>query len=178
MSLPDKEEKKFYRQQKDIGWVKAVYTKQQKIRFRNRFYTHTETEELKDEFPHQVLTNIVGRPTQEKLRLLRVEMTAKSASIPSSRGGGDYRHMIFLMTPAKFATFSNAVFDVPTNTGNNPKIPRGSEAIEIIELQRGHAVEEAEYKLFHKVDKVLKQKLLTAADEIFVKSLKMSLLLT
>ena len=121
----------------------------------------TETEKLKYEFPHLVLTKIVGQPTQETLRLLRAEMTANSPSIPSSRGGGNHGHMILLMTPAKILTYSTTVFDPPENPSKNPKIPRGLEAIKIIELQRVHAKEVAKHKLFHRVDKVLKQQLLT-----------------
>ena len=116
-----------------------------------------ETEKLKDDFPRPVLTKIFSGNTQETLRLLLAEMTAYSASITRSRGGGDHGYMILLMTPTKFATYSSTVFNVRINPVDNRKISRGSEAIEIIVLQRVHAKEVTEYKWFHRVDKVLKK---------------------
>jgi hypothetical protein len=122
-------------------------------------------------FPFSTAPPIVGEPNYESIANLHRELNANAASIQSHLGNGQLGFLSLTFPPAVYATLSATAFIPPVNPGPTPTIPEGSTGPQIAEIRFSFTSATAIFKDYSLADKALKQLLLSAVDDMFVRSL-------
>ena len=99
-------------------------------------------------------------------------LNVNSSSVHSDGGDGMNGLLILTVSTTTYCTVSTTAFVIPINPGVSPTIPRNAQEIEINELNRHHQRQIYVWREFVATDKALKQLLLTAVDEIFIRALR------
>ena len=123
-------------------------------------------------FPHPTVTPIVGQPSFETLKTLKLLLSTNAASVISHLGNGALGLLWLIVSDTVYNTLSNTPFVPPLNPGPIPIIPALSTGPVIASLTATH---ERASKIFHEynnTDKALKQLLLGAVDDMFTSALK------
>ena len=124
-------------------------------------------------FPHQDITPIVGVPTFESINELVAILKANAASVQTENGGGQLGHLALCVSPAIYATLSNTPFTVPANPGAIcPVLPGNPTAAQLAAHSRRHIESLRLYRLYHTVQGALRQLLLAAVPDIYLRTLK------
>lgn len=129
-------------------------------------------ESLVDGFPYPIVTPIVGEPNYESIAALHLQLNANAASIQSHLGNGQLGLLSLTVSPAVYATLSAVPFVPPANPGASPDIPDGSTGPQIANFRLTFVEETKLFKEYDLADKALKQLLLGAVDDMFVRSLQ------
>ena len=101
-------------------------------------------DQLLAEFPHPVLTKIVGKPTLNIITLQLSEYNGNLAFIKSNMGDGLTGLMVISMKPENFAIIHPDLFTVPTNPGPAPDpnaIAAASSATKIADIYKAYAIQ-------------------------------------
>jgi hypothetical protein len=123
-------------------------------------------------FPFPTVTPIVGEPNYETIADLHQQLNANAASVPSHLGNGVLGLLYLTVSPAVYANLSAVAFIPPVNPGPTPIIPARS-TVPTTETIRARFVENtAIFKQYSTTDKALKQLLVGAVDEMFIRSLQ------
>jgi hypothetical protein len=123
-------------------------------------------------FPNPILPKIQGLPTYETIAEVQRALNANAASIETTLGGGVLGYLALTVDPAVYLTLSGVAFVAPINPGYQPVIPGGATAALIAETVRQHTEDRRVWLEYVNVGKALKQQLLSAVDELYVRSLK------
>ncbi len=85
--------------------------------------------DTRDEVQKETVTKIHGQPTDQDVTLLKKELIAIAAMIPTPLGGGGHRHAGIIIKPAKyFLMMGGTAFIAPANSGNYPAGPAANAA--------------------------------------------------
>jgi hypothetical protein len=123
-------------------------------------------------FPFPTVTPIVGEPNYESIAALHLQLNANAASIQSHLGNGHLGLLYLTVSPAVYATLSNVPFVAPLNPGPVPIIPEGSTGPAGISIRTSFTESTTVFRQYDTADKALKQLLLGAVDEMFVRCLQ------
>ena len=128
-------------------------------------------EDFTNAFPNQ-LTPIAGEPTYQTLKALKDQLKANAASIPTTLGGGNHGYLGLILSPAAYATISPTAFVEPAYPGQHPTIPAGTNAANTSTIIRQHTEDTRQWREFKNVSTALKNQLLRAVDDIYVRALR------
>ena len=128
-------------------------------------------EDFTNAFPTQV-TPIVGKPTYATLKTLKDQLKANAASVPTTLGGGNHGYLGLVLSPATYATISPAAFIKPAYPGQHPAIPGGTSAANTSAIIRRHTEDTRQWREFKNVSTALKNQLLSAVENIYVRALR------
>ncbi len=123
-------------------------------------------------FPHPVVTKIIGRPTFSQIQKFNKKLKANAASVPTTLGGGLLGHLGLLLTPAEYATVTNAQFMFPVNPGLGAEVPQTSTAAQTGHLVRTHQALKHTYDTCVNVETALKQQIIHAVENAFISALE------
>jgi hypothetical protein len=123
-------------------------------------------------FPFPTVTPIVGEPNYESIAALHLQLNANAASIHSHLGDGRLGLLHLTISPAVYATLSDVAFVPPVNPGPVPLFEDGLTGPQIANVRLEFAENTALYKRYDTADKALKQLLLSAVDDMFVRCLQ------
>ena len=123
-------------------------------------------EDFTNTFPTQV-TPIVGEPTYAALKTLKDQLKANAASVPTTLGGGNHGYLGLILSPATYATISVTAFI----DGQHPAIPAGTSAANTSGIIRRHTEDTRQWHEFKNVSTALKNQLLCAVEDIYVRAL-------
>jgi hypothetical protein len=123
-------------------------------------------------FPHPIIHKIQGMPSYETIAEVQRYLNANAASIETTLGGGTLGYLALTVAPAVYNTLSNVAFVAPVNPGYIPVIPPLTTAALTAELVRQHAEERRVWLEYVNVGKALRQQLLSAVDDLYVRSLR------
>ena len=124
-------------------------------------------------FPHQTIPQIGGVPTYESINKLAALLKANAASVQTENGGGQLGHLAVCVSPAIYATLSNTPFTIPANPGAIcPVLAGNPTAAQLAAHSRRHIESLRLYRLYHTVQGALRQQLLTAVPDIYLRTLK------
>ena len=129
-------------------------------------------EKIVENFPYPTLTPIAGVPDYEALAELHTQANSNSSSIQTNLGGGNHGLLAITLEPAVLNTLTAIPFVTPVNPGTTAVIPLNSTAAQITSLRKEH---DDATKVFHQyinVDKALKQQLIEAVDDLYLKALR------
>ena len=133
----------------------------------------TSTESILNAFPYQTIPKIVGTPTYETITESIALLKANAASIQTELGGGRLGFLALTVSPAVYATLSATAFAVPANPGPFPPPLAGNPTgAQIQAANRNHVEALRIFRLYTNVQNALKQQLLTAVDDIYIRALR------
>jgi hypothetical protein len=123
-------------------------------------------------FPFPTVNPIVGEPNYESIAALHQQLNANAASVQSHLGNGVLGLLYLTVSPAVYANLSAVPFLPPVNPGPTPIIPDRS-TVPTTTTIRARFIEETDvFKQYSTTDKALKQLLVGAVDEMFIRSLQ------
>ena len=128
-------------------------------------------EDITNAFPTPI-TTITGEPNYESLKTLKDQLKTNAASIPTALGGGNHGYLGLILSPAAYATIAATQFVEPIYPGQHPNVPAGTSAANTSTIVRRHTEDLRQWREFKNVNTVLKNKLLSALDDIYVHALK------
>jgi hypothetical protein len=123
-------------------------------------------------FPFPTILPIVGEPNYDSIAALHRQLNANAASIQSHLGNGLLGLLYLTVSPAVYATLSATPFVAPINPGPTPDIPVGSTNAQISNIRFTFNADTLIFRNYDMADKALKQLLLGAVDDMFVRSLQ------
>ena len=128
-------------------------------------------EDFTNAFPTQ-LTPSVGEPTYATLKTPKDQLKANTASIPTTLGGGNHGYIGLILSPATYTTISPTAFIKPVYPGQHPAIPAGTNAANTSAIIRRHTEDTQQWREFKNVSTALKNQLLSAVEDIYVRALR------
>jgi hypothetical protein len=121
-----------------------------------------------DNFPHQTLTAIHGKPTPQALQRLKKELYANAMSVPSTRGGGQHGHLSLVMAPIDYELLDGAInFDPPIHPGQAPTHGPNATTAQIHAADTTYSRNITEYNTYISTRNALRTLLLAAVQEDF-----------
>ena len=129
-------------------------------------------EKIVDNFPYTTLTPIAGLPDYESLAELHTQSNSNSSSIQSNLGGGNHGLLAITLEPAVLNTLTATPFVIPINPGATAVIPAASTAAQITSIRKAHDDATKAFHQYVNVDKALKQQLIEAVDDLYLKALR------
>ena len=125
-----------------------------------------------DGFPFPTVQPIIGEPNYESIAALHLQLNANAASVQSHLGNGVLGLLYLTISPAVYETLSAVPFVPPVNPGPTPIIPARSTQPTTVTI-RAQFIENTDvFKQFSATDKVLKQLLVGAVDEMYIRCLQ------
>jgi hypothetical protein len=122
-------------------------------------------------YPHPVLTPIIGRPTNGTVQLLQAELYANARSVLSDLGGGANGHLAVIQNAVDYLARARVPFIIPTHPGIQPAVRDGASASIIHEVQRTHKVAVDNFKLYQSVRTALVQQIIAAVETTYLSAL-------
>jgi hypothetical protein len=115
-----------------------------------------------------------SKPTFKSLTTFQKAINQQALAIPSTRGDGALGHLILVISAADYLIVSTGAtpFVVPTNPGSVPVQIANSTGPQIIETNRAHAIELAEYNLYLNTATILKNIIINNVPEHFIVTLQ------
>jgi hypothetical protein len=123
-------------------------------------------------FPFPTINPIVGEPNYESIAEVHRFLNANSASIQSHLGNGQLGLLFLTVSPAVYSTLTNVTFHPPLNPGPLAIVPAGSTGNQINDARLAFTEATNLFKQYDLADKALKQLLLGAVDDMFVRCLQ------
>jgi hypothetical protein len=123
-------------------------------------------------FPFPTVHPIIGEPNYESIAALHLQLNANAASVPSHLGNGVLGLLYLTVSLAVYANLLAVPFVPPVNPGPTPNIPAGSTGPQIANIRAEFSENTALFKQYSTTDKALKQLLLGAVDEMFIRCLQ------
>ena len=106
------------------------------------------------------------------MKNLKDELKANAASIPTTLGGGTHGYLGLILSPAAYATIAATQFIEPIYPGQHPQVPAGTSAANTSTIVRHHTEDLHQWREFQNVNTALKNQLLSALDDIYIRALK------
>ena len=128
-------------------------------------------EDITNAFPTPI-TKITGEPNYEGLKHLKDQLKANAASIPTTLGGSTHGYLGLILSPAAYATIAATQFIEPVHPGQHPNVPAGTSAANTSTIVRRHTEDLHQWREFKNVNTALKNQLLSALDDIYIRTLK------
>ena len=123
-------------------------------------------------FPFSHIARILGFPTYELLTALHLKLNANAVSVHSNLGDGLLALLFLTISPAVYNTLSVVPFAPHVNPGATAIIPFDASGPAATTLRHSHQLELDLFNEYTNTDKALKQILLGAVDEIYLRSLR------
>ena len=123
-------------------------------------------------FPFPTVHPIIGEPNYESIAALHLQLNANAASVSSHLGNGVLGLLYLTVSPAVYATLSAVPFVPPINPGPTPIIPPGSTGPQIANIRATFVEDTDLFKQYSTTDKALKQLLIAAVEEMFIRCLQ------
>ena len=117
-------------------------------------------------FPHPTVTPIVGQPSFDTLKTLKLLLSTNAASVISHLGNGALGLLWLVVSDTVYNTLSTTPFVSPTNPGPIPIIPATATGAVINAITATHARESKVFHEYNNTDKVLKIQLVEALDAL------------
>jgi len=126
-------------------------------------------------FQHKTLTAwaLDQDPRPQDVKLLKQEVCTNLLGVTTSHGGGVLGHTALMMSPAKYLLISNNIpFPAPVHPGIAPVYAANATQYVIQETIRQYNLRVDEFKLYHKVQLLIKTQILEAVPKRFTEILK------
>ena len=135
--------------------------------------TLTSSVNYKDSyFEHPFITRIRGEPTYETLHHIKNKLKAKSSSVSTTLGGGNYVHLGMILTPADYHHIASAdPFTQPPNPGVFVPNPSGT-AVEIESAEDTHRTTRKLYLETLQLERTIIQKIIETVDTKYLAALR------
>ena len=126
-------------------------------------------------FPYPVIQPIIGAPTYETINEVATALKANASAIHTENGGGQLGYLGLTVSVALYNTLApNMPFVIPPNPGPTPPVLPNANPMnaQLMANIRQHATELSLFRHYNTVNNALKQLLLTAVPDIYIRTLK------
>ena len=86
--------------------------------------------------------------------------------------GGTHGYLGLILSPTAYATIAATQFIEPIYPGQHPNVPAGTSAANTSTIVRRHTEDQRQWREFKNVNTTLKNQLLSALDDIYIRALK------
>ena len=124
--------------------------------------------DIREEVRKETVTKINGQPTNQDLTILKKELIAILANIPTTLGGGNHGHAGIVMDPARYLLTAGVAFANPANPGNYPAVPNNATQGARARAEAEHKELVKEYETFQGVIQATKDIILEAVDHEYL----------
>jgi hypothetical protein len=131
----------------------------------------TSADAIRDSFPKKDLPKISGEPDYESIKALTRVLNANAMSKQTILGGGQHGYLGLTMNHNRYNTLTGQAFVPPINPGPLPIIPANADGPQIAAIERTHKECTRLYNECINVGNALKQQVLEAVDEIYLRTL-------
>ena len=131
-----------------------------------------EPEKIRESFPNPTIPKIHGTPHYFSISNAQAPLNENATSVYSSCGNPALGHYILSASDAKYLLRACIDFIIPFNPGVQPVVAPGSTDAQISHVKREHEESTQEFRLFKAVDNALKNQLVNAIDDIYIKDLR------
>ena len=129
-------------------------------------------EKMVKSFPYPTITPVAGVPDYESLAELHTQSNCNSSSIQSNLGGGSHGLLALTLEASVLNTLMTTPFVIPLNPGAQVEVPPASTGAQIANIRRKHEDETKAFIQYDNADKALKQQLIEAIDDLYLKSMR------
>ena len=130
------------------------------------------TEDIIKGLPYPEIPKINGEPTFDDLKNLKNKLDNNAGSVPTNLGGGAHGYLALTTPGNTFFALTGAIFQPPIDPGPLPQIPQNATSAQIGHLERTHKEARRQFQEFIAVGNALRQQLLTAVDETYLRGLR------
>ena len=134
--------------------------------------TAPTVEAIKAGFPHPSVPRKPGEPTYESIHAVHALLKANAASVPSELGGGVHGLLGLTLANTTYTPLAGQAFTRPANPGLSPTIPARSTGETVRRIERQHREVLRTYHEVLRTDSALRQQLLSAFDDMYLKANK------
>ena len=127
---------------------------------------------IRESFPNPTIPKIHGTPHYFSIAEAHSPLKENATSVYSSRGNPALGHYIFTASDSEYLLRSGMDFIIPLNPGVHPIVSPGATNAQIAHAKRKHEESTREFRLFKAVDNALKNQLVNAIDNIYIKDLQ------
>ena len=127
---------------------------------------------IRESFPNPTIPKIHRTPHYFSIAKAHAPINENTTSVYPSRGNPDHRHYILTASDAKYLLRSGIAFIVPFNPGVHPIVSPGATDAQIAHAKREHEESTREFRLFEAFDNALKNQLVNAIDDIYIKDIQ------
>ena len=124
---------------------------------------------LVESFKNPTIPPIDGEPTYSTLHAMHKLLNSNAASVNTNIGFGTLVHLCLTLSPTVYATLSTTRVVPPPNPGATPVTPAGTTGPEAAYIRYAHDAVTLAFNTFHNIDRALRQKLLGAIKDTFVR---------
>eukprot|EP00957_Ditylum_brightwellii_P202787 15331807-Ditylum_brightwellii.AAC.1 len=128
---------------------------------------HPLVEEITNNFPTQIISKIVGKPTYTAIQAVHHLLMENAVSVPTMLGSDNHSHLALITNLIRYLTISGGVAFLPAlNTGPVPVPPHLF--MMTVEMEALYMQHKAGLNIFytcHNTNKALKSKLITVVKD-------------
>jgi hypothetical protein len=125
--------------------------------------------DIGEEVRKETVTKIHGQPTNKDLTILKKELIAILANIPTMLEGGNHGHTGIIVEQARYLLMARVIFTNPVNPGTYPvSVPGNAAAGVRARAEAEHKEFVKEYKTFQGVIQATKDIILEAVDHEYL----------
>ena len=132
----------------------------------------SSVDKIMESFPNPTIPPIVGQPRYDTIADMNLKLNANAVSIQSHLGNRALGLLFITITPAVYNTLSATPFVAPADPDIDLVIPASAIGPRAADIRLQHSTAMKLYKQYDATDKTLKQLLLGAVDDIFIRSLR------
>ena len=122
--------------------------------------------------PRHQSPKLRANQTTKALKPSKDQLKANATSIPTTLGGGNHGYLGLILSPAAYATIAANQFIKPIYPGQHPNVPAGTNAANTSTIACRDTEDLRQWREFKNVNTALKKQLLSALDDIYVRTLK------
>ena len=130
-----------------------------------------DPEKIRESFPNPTIPKIHGTPHYFSIAEAHAPLNENATSVYSSRGNPALGHYIFTASDSEYLLRSGIAFIIPFNPGVHPIVAPGATDAQIAHAKREHEESTRKFRLFKAVDNALRNQLVNAIDDIYIKDL-------
>ena len=131
-----------------------------------------DPKKIRESFPNSTIHRIHGTPHYFSIAEAHAPLNENATSEYSSRGNPSLGHYILTASDSEYLLRTVTAFTIPFNPGVHPVVAPGSTDAQISHAKREHEEWTRECRLFKAVDNALKNQLVNAIDDIYIKDLQ------
>ena len=130
-----------------------------------------DPEKIRESFPNPTIPKIHGTPHYFSISEAHAPINKSATSVYSSRGNLSLGHYILTASDAEYLLHAGIDFIVPFNAGVHPVVAPRATDTQIAHAKCEHEEATRKFRIFKAVDNALKNQLVNATDNIYIKYL-------
>jgi hypothetical protein len=114
-----------------------------------------------------------ARPSYASLQQAQSKLNGNTTSVHTNLGGGLHGRLTLAISEAQYLTLSKDIAFIPPDIPTpNPVHAPGATALIINEANRQHLEQQKAFKIYHDVDKALRNQIIDSLPDLYIRAIK------